>query len=229
MNITPKPASTVVLMDDDKRIYLTKRPATMKFMGGYHVFPGGSVEKADELMDIEYIKTNNQQNSIDFAYYIAAARELYEEVGIFLAKTNDGSPIKIAKEQQRTYRRQLQNGEITFNQLFAKERLQFQSDWLTYFGQIITPSISKIRFDTRFFLAKLPDGQTPEADLFEIDEAHWFTAEDALDAYEKKEIMLAPPTILTLKTLIDFHNGGALMLSVTEHDLLELLKQQANS
>lgn len=224
----PKQASTVVLVNENTEVYLTKRPASMKFMAGFHVFPGGSVDVADQ--EIALGNVQGQDESISLAYYVAAARELFEEVGILLTSKNDGSAVLLPKDQREEYRRQLRDGEISFDRFLKKEGLRLDCPSLTYLGQIMTPSILKIRFDTRFFLTKLPLGQTPEPDGIEIDEALWITPEDALAAYEAKEMKLAPPTILTLQALIRHQNGGALKLSVTEDDLIALLKEQrANS
>ncbi len=221
---TPRPASTVVLMDEYSRVYLTKRPVTMKFMGGFQVFPGGSVESHDHLDENDYVNIVEAQLSINLSYYIAAARELFEEVGILMGNTIDGFPVILPKEKGMKYRNDLQKGEIPFIRVLELEKLSFNPLCLRYFGQIITPEISPIRFDTRFFLAKLPQGQTPEPDRNEIDGAVWIKPEDALIAFENKQIKLAPPTILTLRAIIDYQISGVLEMSVTREDLMKLLK-----
>lgn len=224
MAATPKPASTVVLMDELSRVYLTKRPLSMKFMGGFHVFPGGAVESHDTLADVKFVNGDEARLSISLSHYIAAARELFEEVGIMLGNTIDGFPVLLPKEKIKKYRNELLNGEIPFIRVLEQEKLYFDLHCLTYFGQIITPEISPIRFDTRFFLAKLPQGQTPEPDRNEIDRAMWIKPEEALTAFENKQIKLAPPTILTLRAIIDYQSSGVLKMSVTREDLMRLLK-----
>ena len=46
---------------------------------------------------------------------------------------------------------------------------------LVEFSRWITPEEVTIRFDTRFFLAELPDGQEPEVDGEECVDQGWFT------------------------------------------------------
>jgi 8-oxo-dGTP pyrophosphatase MutT (NUDIX family) len=220
----PKPASTVVLMDELSRVYLTKRPITMKFMGGFHVFPGGTVGGHDTLVQDEYVNCDEALISINLSYYIAAARELFEEVGILLCNSIDGLPVLLSKEKAVKYRNDLVKNEIHFIQVLEQEKFYFDPQSLTYFGQIITPEESPIRFDTRFFLAKLPQGQTPEPDQNEIDGAMWIKPEDALVALENQQIKLAPPTILTLRAIIDFKKSGVLKMTVTKEDLVKLFK-----
>jgi 8-oxo-dGTP pyrophosphatase MutT (NUDIX family) len=225
MAATPRPASTVVLIDESSRVYLTKRPVTMKFMGGFHVFPGGTVEKHDTLVENDYVNIDESELDISLSYYIAAARELFEEVGILLGKAQDGFPVQMPKEKVITYRNDLLIGDIPFIRMFAQENLHFDPLCLTYFGQIITPEESPIRFDTRFFLAKLPHGQNPEPDQKEIDGAFWVKPEDALTAFYNRKIKIAPPTILTLQAIIDYQQSGILKMSISQKDLMNLIKE----
>ncbi len=72
---------------------------------------------------------------------------------------------------------------------------------LVEFSRWITPAEVSIRFDTRFFLAELPEGQEPRIDGEECVDQGWFTPQGALDAYERKEIELVFPTIKHLEQL----------------------------
>ncbi|MFD1851541.1 NUDIX hydrolase [Oceanobacillus bengalensis] len=221
MVATPKPASTVVLLDDLSRVYLTQRPKTMKFMGGFHVFPGGSIEKHDSFINKQHVNIH-VPSPVSLEHYIGAARELFEEVGILLGDKIDGSMIHLLDEKAIHYRQQLITDKMTFNDLLEQENIRLDLQTLTYIGQLITPERSPIRFDTRFFVAHLPSGQLPIPDKKEIDEAFWITPEKALTAFENNEIMLAFPTILTLKTIINYQNGSAPNLSFTKADIMKL-------
>ncbi len=212
MSVTPRPASTVVLMDEMSRIYLTQRPKTMKFMGGQYVFPGGAVEKADHKVDSQFINSVNANEPADLSYYVAAARELFEEVGVLLCSTIEGSEVHLDKESVQKYRRQLLNGDISLLDMLKMEGILLNLESLTYFGNLTTPKENPIRFDTRFFMAQLPKGQSPEPDLNEIEQADWYTPEQALSAYKRREISIMPPTILALKTIMDHQNGSPLFM-----------------
>lgn len=210
MSAIPRPASTVVLLDHFSRVYLTKRPETMKFFGGYYVFPGGAVDKADDIQDWKGVINGARNDTVELAHYVAAARELFEEVGVLVCKKKDGSPLLLDDSKELEYRRLLISGELSFLQLLKKEGLLFQLEHLTYIGQIITPNRSRIRFDTRFFLTQLPEGQTPIPDAREISDTKWISPAEALTAYYNGEILLGPPTIHVLKTIINHLNGDPL-------------------
>jgi 8-oxo-dGTP pyrophosphatase MutT (NUDIX family) len=75
---------------------------------------------------------------------------------------------------------------------------------LVEFSRWITPEEVSIRFDTRFFLAELPEGQEPHVDGQECVDQGWFTPQDALSAHERDEILLVFPTIKHLEQLSAF-------------------------
>ncbi len=212
MAVIPKLASTVVLMDNMSRVYLTKRPLTMKFLGGFYVFPGGSVDEEDTVLENEHIKNGNPNDSFSQAHYVAAARELFEEVGVLLGSQGAGLTVQLKKETEMEYRRQLIKGEISFLQMLKQEGLFLDIGSLTYFGYRITPEVSPFRFATRFFLAKLPKGQTPTPDMNEIDEAFWITPEEAIEAYQNGKLSMVSPTIASLRTIMNYQKGAPLMM-----------------
>jgi 8-oxo-dGTP pyrophosphatase MutT (NUDIX family) len=75
---------------------------------------------------------------------------------------------------------------------------------LVKFSRWITPAAVKVRFDTHFFLAELPDGQEPKVDGEECVAHDWFTPESALEAHRQKRIVLVFPTIKHLEQLSAF-------------------------
>jgi 8-oxo-dGTP pyrophosphatase MutT (NUDIX family) len=79
------------------------------------------------------------------------------------------------------------------------------------FSRWITPAQVKIRFDTWFFLAPLPDGQQPEVDGGEVVEWRWYSPQGALDASRDGELFLVFPTIKHLEQLSGFDTAEALL------------------
>lgn len=82
---------------------------------------------------------------------------------------------------------------------------------LVEFSRWITPEEVSIRFDTRFFLAELPDGQEPVVDGQECIDQGWFTPLGALEAYAREEIVLVFPTIKHLEQLGAFSSVSELL------------------
>ncbi len=93
-------------------------------------------------------------------------------------------------------------------------------DALIEFSRWITPEEVTVRFDTRFFLAELPDGQEPEVDGEECVDQGWFTPQGALAAYGRQEIVLVFPTIKHLEQLSSFSNVAELLSYASGREVL---------
>jgi 8-oxo-dGTP pyrophosphatase MutT (NUDIX family) len=85
------------------------------------------------------------------------------------------------------------------------------SQALVPFSRWITPAQVKIRFDTWFFLAELPEGAEPEVDGAEVMEARWYPPVGALEAARRGDIFLVFPTIKHLEQISPFRSATALI------------------
>ena len=137
---------------------------------------------------------------IAVAQYVAALRELFEEAGVLLARPlND-----VSIDRLKADRRELLAGRITFLDVIRRERLHLAFDELAYFAHWVTPEIETRRFDTRFFIARAPEGQTPIHDDGETSHSEWVTPTAAIERSRTGLISLPPPTWTTLSMLAGF-------------------------
>jgi 8-oxo-dGTP pyrophosphatase MutT (NUDIX family) len=79
------------------------------------------------------------------------------------------------------------------------------------FSRWITPSEVKIRFDTWFFVAAMPEGVEPRIDRREVVDWRWYAPAEALQAGEREELLLVFPTIKHLEQLADFRSAQSLI------------------
>jgi 8-oxo-dGTP pyrophosphatase MutT (NUDIX family) len=86
-----------------------------------------------------------------------------------------------------------------------------ERDALVRYSQWITPAEVKIRFDTHFFLAPVPDDAAPVVDGEEIVDLGWFGPAEALEAYTRGELELVFPTIKHLEQLAEFRTASDLL------------------
>src|SRR5689334_1710664 len=115
MAATPKDAGSIIILKDpeDPKLLWVKRSSRLAFMGGFHAFPGGQLERDDQ-------ETPVAGCSGDEAMMRACAvREVFEEIGVLLAEgANQLSAAEIAEA-----RRRLAAGEITFRQILTANQL----------------------------------------------------------------------------------------------------------
>ena len=74
----------------------------------------------------------------------------------------------------------------------------------------VTPDIESRRYDTRFYLARMPPGQIARHDEGEMTELEWVPPLAAVARCESGTIMLPPPTWTTLKQIGRFDTVEAL-------------------
>jgi 8-oxo-dGTP pyrophosphatase MutT (NUDIX family) len=95
-----------------------------------------------------------------------------------------------------------------------------QPDALVKYSRWITPAEVKIRFDTHFFLAPLPQGAEPQVDGEEIVDHGWFTPQGALEAHGTGDILLVFPTIKHLEQFSRFPSADALVAHAAAHEVV---------
>ncbi len=91
---------------------------------------------------------------------------------------------------------------------------------LVAFSRWITPPEVKIRFDTWFYLAPLPDGAVARVDGSEVVDARWYTPAAALQARTRGELFLVFPTIKHLEQLSAFESADALLAHAHGREVL---------
>ncbi len=91
---------------------------------------------------------------------------------------------------------------------------------LVPFSRWITPAVVKIRFDTWFYLAPVPDDTAPQIDGGECVDWRWSTPQGALDAHAADQLMLVFPTIKHLEQLAGFPHAEALLAHARGREVL---------
>src|SRR5919204_2141454 len=163
--VEPRPAATVVLARGTApwEVLLMRRPGGAEFAPGAYVFPGGSVHREDRSFGDDIRG--------------AAVRELFEEVGVLLARRRR----RFARDADCGRLRDLVTAGVTFAPALRQLDLEPAFDRLAYFARWVTPKPLRRRFDTRFFLCRLPSGQSIHPQPGEVEEWLWLRPARALD------------------------------------------------
>jgi ribonuclease/clavin/mitogillin len=194
---TPKDAAAVILLrhqtnPNDPEVFLVKRSEKLAFLGGYHAFPGGQFDVNDAEARVENC------DDITKTAISCAARELFEETQVLVARGGDA----LTKGQRESLFDDLQSGRMAWPALLNHYELYLDADDFTFVGRWVTPPFSARRFDTLFFLVKCPAKQNARIDSdAELASGDWIAAAEAVERWQRSEILAVPPVLHALKTL----------------------------
>ena len=202
------PSASVVLLRDGAQgleVFLLKRHGLSDVLGGAYVFPGGKVDAEDADWAARTDSTPAQMHALlaepelspdeAAALFVSAIREAFEETGVLFADVSAG--------EARDYWAALRTGP-RFGELLEDRGVRLAASQLHPWSRWVTPnlpSVSRKRFDTRFFLATAPAGQDATHDTHEATESLWLSPRAALHGYWAGAIELAPPQIMGLAHL----------------------------
>jgi len=140
-------------------------------------------------------------------------REALEECGVLYARASDAQDALHDASLRQHWQQQLHSG-VSFERLVQEAALAIDTQQLAPWSRWITPrvpSITNKRFDTRFFVAVLPELQEPVHDNVEAIDSVWLTPREALTRYWNRELVFAPPQIMTLVGLVPFSSAGQVL------------------
>jgi len=228
-------ASVLLLREsaDGPQVFMMKRPGKGDFPD-LHVFPGGKVDEEDflpELLDGLTDPAANQLLGLSagaIRYWATAIRECFEECGVLLAR-RQGELLQLndPKEIERFdgYRHQLIDGELTMAQVCSREGLTLAADHLSYFSHWLTPDVVPRRFDTRFFLARLPARQETAAHQWETAGSEWVSPGQALAAARDGSWQMISPTLTSLRSIDEYETVAEIEVAVRAESHLPELTQ----
>lgn len=177
VNEAPRDAATVVLLREANgalETFMLKRSGSKTIVGDAYVFPGGKLDPEDEGAD-----------AIAALGLAQSPLQMLAEPG--LSEPKAGAMFVAACRE--TF-------EETGVRLNGAQLLPL-SRWITP----KTPAMMRRRFDTRFFIGLMPDGQTAIHDGQEAKDSHWYDPRQALRDYLDGKINLAPPQIMSLAAI----------------------------
>jgi len=224
----PRPAASVIIVRpapagaaEPIEVYMVRRQRSMKFLGGFYAFPGGKVDAGDAapaVLDgcwgLDAARATQSFPGRDgpppLAFWVAAVRELLEESGVLLAC--DGAGRVIAPREPGVAaradaaRQALVAGGADFGALLAEAGWRCDLRPLRYLSHFVTPTTSPIRFSARFFLCRLPAGQTPRLYTEETSEGFWIHPADGYGRFLAKEMAMAEPAEYRLAYIAQFRS-----------------------
>lgn len=221
--VTPaRDASTVVLLREAPtglEVFLMRRQSTMSFAPGMYVFPGGSIHESDRDPAIAWVGPSAEEwgtvlgCDADHArgLVVAAARELFEEASILLAGSEEHVCDDAHSTAMQSARKVLDDDQLSLAAFLKESGYALRTDLLHAWSRWVTPEFEPKRFDTRFFVAKVPSTQQVGELSVEADHGEWMNLDDVIAGFEAGEVAMLPPTEMTIRSLIglDVNNLAA--------------------
>lgn len=193
----PLPAASVLVIREPLEILMLRRHERSSFVPNAWVFPGGITEQ----LDLDLAREIGDGSELA-AMRITAARETFEETGVWL-----GSPLDEADAK----RKRLLAGNLSFRHLLSDASLDLDS--LVWTSRWITPVGLPKRFDTYFFIAKTTGSIEATPEDREAVEVTWVHPANALARHAAGEMQMVFPTLRNLEALAGFDHVDALIES----------------
>ncbi len=213
--------------DPDLHVFMLRRNLDADWVGGAYVFPGGAVDADDRLAEIEARcpgRTDAEASALlglpsgGLGFWVAAARETFEEAGVLLARPPGESNREVldvvsaeAVERLAAARDSLNRRELRFTDLIASEDLLLDVERLHVFSHWVTPVGMPRRYDTWFFVAAAPDGHAYLHDDGETVASAWIRPRDAIERADRGELEIIFPTRRNLEALGRFAHAADLV------------------
>lgn len=188
-------ASVLVLRNAPLEVLMIRRVETSSFVPSAWVFPGGVVDDVDR----ELAREAGGDAELTTMRY-AAARELFEETGLWL-----GGEIEDAEHK----RRRLLAGSVSFRSILTESPLDLTR--LVTTARWVTPVGVPKRFDTCFFLALAPQNAEATAHADEAADLAWIAPSEAIRMHQSGEFQMVFPTLKNLEAIAGFSSAAELL------------------
>lgn len=207
----PLAAATVLLLRDAPggiEVLMTRRSAGASFAPGAYVFPGGRIDEGDRAAH-RIAARRPTQSELQLTQAVAAVRESFEELGVLLARQEDGRPV--SAEDVAALDRSTAASAVALADQCAARGLRLATDEVFTFAHWITDRDLPKRFDVPFLVARMPEGQAPTADETEQFEPCWVRPADALARHKAGGFLMIFPTVRTLERMAAYDCVDALL------------------
>lgn len=208
-----KPSATVMLLRPGQtgpEVFVLRRAATMAFAADMLAFPGGGVDARDADPGVPWAGPSPREWAARLhtevtearELVIAAAREVFEECGVLLAGPDQHTVVAdLTDPAWDEERKALLTRDQSFAELLVRRELVLRTDLLGLRAHWITPECEPKRYSTRFFVARLPEGQVADDRSSEAAVVRWASPQILLAEHDAGQHLMLPPTRVMVEQL----------------------------
>lgn len=203
-------AATVMIVADrpELEVLMVQRTSRAVFGPSAWVFPGGRVDPDDDadLSHVVHGLSDAEASAMleiergGRAWWVAGLRETVEEAGLVLG-AGDANHASV-----EAVRAAVHADVGVFVDALAQNDLRLDLSQIHEVARFITPLGSPRRYDTRFFVAAAPEGQTASHDEEEVVEHRWIRPSDAMALFQAGELPMMSVTYRMICCLARYAN-----------------------
>lgn len=189
-------------------VFWVQRSPRLRFMGGWHAFPGGALDPADSHQPAGAPPVAHGPDFVP-GLELCALRELFEETGVLPLRGIATGTVVDAETRACLDRARSQllddGGSLpqALRDAGLASSLSPDSSRLVFAGRWRTPPFTPVRFDNRFFLLHWPatEALQPRVLPGELAGGEWISPGAALDAWRHGDVITSPPILHLLRVL----------------------------
>lgn len=208
-------AATVMIVDErpELEVLMVQRTSRAVFGPSAWVFPGGRVDP-DDAADLTHVLHGVEADSASAmldvptngrAWWFAGLRETVEEAGLVLG-AGDASLETIERVRDAVHA-----DAGVFADALADAGLSLDVSEINEVARFITPLGPPRRFDTRFFVAAAPAGQSARHDEEEVVQHVWIKPGDAIERFRNDDFPMMSVTHRMLACLARYDSVSELI------------------
>ena len=192
---------------DSTEAFLVQRNPELSFFGGFLAFPGGTVDAEDADVPVRNRPRQEAEPDGELRIFVAtAARELFEETGIWAGQGKTRPPRELLDD----YRRKLLAEQIRFSEILTREDQIVDASDFVPICRITTPPFQPVRYDTWFLRYQVSPDARPEVWPGELESGELLRAEEALSRWRSNQVLIVPPVLILLRELMESDCRGFL-------------------
>ena len=220
--VPARPSASVILVRDGPaglETFMVRRHAEQSVNPNVYVFPGGTVRADDTDLawpsppeDLCARSDAAIEPDQARAVYACAIRELFEEAGVLLVRDAPDHVLVVdddLADELAAARSEIQAGARPFHSLLESWRPAF--DLLVPFSHWVTPTAAPARFDTWFFVARLPERQVALHLEIETSDGAWLSPSRLLDPSARGPFTLVFATEQHVRRIAPFADVASLL------------------
>ncbi|MEL6545655.1 MAG: NUDIX domain-containing protein, partial [Myxococcota bacterium] len=174
------------MVEGTLEVYLAQRSPELSFLGGFHSFPGGTLDEADHAL--------SSQSLADSPHHSAALREAFEELGVLPRGLEPAGLREAVLSDSAAWQR------------WVEQRGALPELALIPMGRWITPPFASQQYDALYFACWFEGDEPIRLDRRENCAGLWIEPDKAIEWHNDGRLFISFPVLETLRVIKNCDN-----------------------